>query len=113
MPQFDAQYRALQTFHAIVVAAQIVIIAPRFTPASQEPNGLGIVRIGGDDGAAFSVSSEILARIKTEAGELCQGSGTLTLVFGAMGLGCVFDDGDSAPTGDIQDRLHVSRLPVE
>src|SRR5436190_20750925 len=113
MPQLDAQYRALQALHTIVVTAQIVIVAARFAPASQEPNGLGVVGIRSDDGAAFSVSAKILARVETKARELRKGSGALALVLGAMSLSCVFDDGDSAGTGDIQDRFHVGGLAVE
>jgi hypothetical protein len=112
VPQLHAQDRALHALHAVIETAQVVIIAARFAPASQEPDGLGVIRIRRYDCAGFAISPEVLAGIKTEAREIRQRPRALSFIFGSVSLRRVLNHGDATDACSIQNGSHVGRLSV-
>ena len=61
----------------------------------------------------FAISAQVLARIETETSHVAHAPGASSFVFGAVGLGCIFDHDEAPPLGDRQNRVHVSHLPIE
>src|SRR5690606_15724683 len=69
--------------------------------------------IAGDDNAAFAIGAEVFAGIEAEAAGDANAAGALSIIFGAMGLAGILDDGEPVASGDDQDVVHRGHLPVK
>ena len=82
-------------------------------PVAEHTNGAGILSVIGDHHPAFTISTEVLAGVETEAAHVTQATRPLPLIFGTMSLCCVFDHKQTVSLGNIQDGIHVCRLPIQ
>ena len=64
----------------------------------------------GDDRPAVAERAEVLGREEREATQIAHGAGPAALVFGADGLGRIFDHYQAAALCDRQDRVHFGTL---
>src|SRR5258706_2348206 len=73
----------------------------------------------GCNGAAFTASAQVFARIKAECGRASHRSGLAPAIlffreiFGAVRLAGVFDNDKSELLGHLKDGVHIRSLPVE
>ena len=90
-----------------------MVVAPVLSVVTQRSQSIGDLGVVGDDRPGLAVGTEVLAGIETEAATESQGSGTLSVVSGTMGLRPVLDHRNTMPPTDFQERRHVRRLSVE
>ncbi len=69
--------------------------------------------IVGNHGAAIAHCAEIFCRIETEGSQVTQRTDRLAVIAGSVRLAAIFDDPQVVPLRNLQDRLKVSRAPVE
>src|SRR5687768_17341816 len=62
-------------------------------------------------GAGLAKRAEVFSRIKAEAAGITERPRPPPFIFSAMGLGGIFDHKQTAFPGDLEDRIHVCRLP--
>src|SRR5207248_10075459 len=94
--QLDPQDGPLEGLHAIVIALQDVVVLPLRAPVAEHADhavGLGAV---GEDRASLAVSSEVLAGVEAEAGQVTEAADPVPFVLGAVSLGGIFDDDQTA-----------------
>ena len=113
MLQFHAQHRALNAFHAIIVADFVVIIAHGRAVLAQRTGALGKGGVVRHERAAFAAGAEIFAGIKTEAGNFAERADDFALVFRAVRLGRVFDERQFVFSANRQNRINVKRMAVK
>ncbi len=111
--QLDRQNRPLDAFHSIVVADLVMVVPGRRTMLAQAAGAFGKVGVVGHQGPGFAAGSEVLARIEAESGNHPECSGGTTLVFCAMGLRRVLDQGNPTSLANLQDWIQVKWMSVE
>ena len=71
---------------------------------------LGIVRHAY---APVAVASQVLARVEAETPYIADGPDLIALMLRSVSLAGVFDNLQTMLPGDLHDRIHVRRLPVQ
>src|SRR5689334_23083289 len=112
MSKLYAKDSTLETFHAVVVSAEKMVIFAILSPIPQHPNGTSVPGVVCCDSATFTISAKVLARIKTEASHLPDTSSRPTLVLRTVCLRGIFDHDQVAPSGNFHDRIHIGRLTI-
>ena len=87
-------------------------VRPILTVVEDHANFICNVFVLGDNCAAFSVSTQVLAGIKAEAPGGSHGSGCFIFVFGSVGLAGIFDDHEIMFLRYCQNRIQVDRLAI-
>src|SRR6266550_2396126 len=82
-------------------------------PVAQDAEGARVLGTIRHHHSALAVSAQILTRIKTETAQVADAPNSAPLVLSAMSLGRVFDDNQIVTPCDLQNGIHVGRLPVE
>src|SRR5690606_14789617 len=95
----------------VVVAKLAAVVALVLTVGAQPPQALGQLRVVRRQHAALA-GGHVLGRVKGEAAG-AEAAGSPAVHGGAVGLGCVLDDGEAVPAGDVGDSSHVAKAPVE
>ena len=90
-----------------------MVVLARLPPIPKHPDGVGVLRIVGDHGAALAIGAQVLTGVEAETTQVAHTAGPPALVLGAMGLGGILDHHQVAPAGDLQNRIHVGRLAIE
>src|SRR5512139_2869134 len=80
---------------------------------SQHPHGLRKLIVAGHHGAGIAESAQVLSRVEAEASGDAHAAGPSALVKCAMGLAGILDYRQLVLAGDLQNRVHVSRLAVK
>ena len=79
----------------------------------QPPHPLGQTVVAGGDPARIPVRAQVLARIEAEAAGRADRSGDAPFVPRALRLGRVLDQRQAVLPGQLQQGIHVGRLPVD
>src|SRR5438067_1649185 len=111
--QLDAENRALQPLHPVVVAPQHVVVLLRLTPVAQHADRLGVAGVARRDEAAFAAGAKVLARIEAETREVADAADAAAAVLRAVRLARVFDDDQIALARDGENRIHIGGLSVD
>ena len=113
MGELGEQEARLQIVQPVAVADCLVHRLGLLPVVAQQPHravGGGVAR---DHGAAVAQGAEVLARVEAEGGRDAERAAGPPLVQRAVRLAGVFDDGQAAARGELEDRIHVGRLAVE
>src|SRR5581483_6396200 len=86
VPELYSKNRSLECLHAVVVAAQNVVIFPVLSPVAQQAQPVGIVCVVGHYGPAFAVGAQVFARIETEAAHIPDAADAPAIELRAVGL---------------------------
>ena len=111
--QLNSEDGSLDAFHPVVVADHFVIVAAGGAVSAGYAGEAVDGFVVGDDRAAFAVGADILRGIEAEDGGIAETADAPAAVFGAVRLGGVFEDSDSARRGDFTDGVHISRPAVK
>src|SRR5690606_18670601 len=112
--ELDAEDGRLESIEAAVVSSQLVEIATVTSAVVSElAYSAGELGVVSDDGATVPECAEVLSRVEAEARGMSERTYASPFPACAVGLGCVLDDGDPSPLGDLEDSRHVDRLTVE
>ena len=84
--EFDAQDSRLYLVHAPVGAHDLMLVADARAVVAHHAHPLSQVRIVGDTDASFTVRSECLAAIQTEAADVADATDGASLIGSAMRL---------------------------
>ena len=109
--ELDAKDRALDAVHAAVPAHHRVVVFAGLAVVPEHADLRGQFRVIGGDRAGLAEGAEVLAGIEAEAAGHTEGAGFAALVEGAVRLAGILDHRQAVPPGDLQDRVHVGRLP--
>src|SRR6185503_7594151 len=113
MPQLHTQDGALNGFHSIVVTNFVMVVLLALTMIAQALDPFRVIGIVSCDRAALSKRAEILARIKTKAGNRTQASCATSSVVGSVSLSCIFNDDQIVSRGNFVNRIHVRATAVK
>jgi hypothetical protein len=102
----DAVHAGIPADHGMVVFSALAVVA-------QDAETLGEIRVAGDHRTGLTEGAEVFAGVKAKAGGMAEGSDALALVFGAMGLTGILDDGELVIPGETQDGIHIGGLAEE
>src|SRR5262245_43355613 len=90
-----------------------MMVLPLRTPVAQHSDRPGVVGIIGYDHSAFAIRPEVLSGVEAKATHVRQAPGPTPLVLGTVRLTSILDHREAATPSDLQDRGHVSRLPIQ
>src|SRR5690349_18279637 len=113
MSELHAQDGALQALHPVIESLDDVVITPLLAPVSQDSERVRVLGAVGRDEPGFAIRSKILARVEAEASEVADASDTAPFVLGAVRLRGVLDDDEPVAARDLDNRIHVRRLPIQ
>src|SRR5436190_6255326 len=108
--QLHLEHSSLDSIHAAVPANHAVVILLRLAVIPKDPNLFIDPRVVCYDRASLTESSEVLARVETEATGVAKSTSFSTFVFRAVGLGSVLDHEQTPSAGELENRIHVGRL---
>ena len=111
--EFDSENAALNAFHAVIVADFVVVIADGGAVFAQGSSAGGLGGVVHDERTAFATCAKVLAGIEAESGHEAEGACDLAVVFRAVGLGRVFDQGDIVFLTNRKQRVHIAGVAVE
>ena len=90
-----------------------VIVSSRLAPVPKPPHTIGQRLVYRDDGSRVANRSEVLRRIKAECARGAKGPDRAAGAGREMGLTAVLDEREPVSLGNLRERRHVGRLPVE
>src|SRR5439155_19416096 len=90
-----------------------MVIFPLLSPIPQHVDDPGKMLMTRDHDAAFSVRSQILSRIETEAGQIPETTHPLSEMLRAVGLTRILNDGHAMSPGNLGDGSHIGGLAVQ
>src|SRR6266852_3712861 len=111
--QLDAQDRALDTLHPVVVARQRVMVLAVLAPVPQHADGARLLLVARYHHPALAVRAKVLARVVAEAGEVAEAADGPAIVLRAVCLSGVLNDEQFVSLRHREQRVHVGRLAVE
>ena len=83
------------------------------TPITQHADGAGIIGVVGYDHAAFTVSAQVFARVKTETAHVTHTADSSAFILRTVSLGGIFNHHQTMALGNFQNRIHICRLSVK
>src|SRR3954462_7030842 len=102
MLELDAEDRALDSFHAIIVTHFLVVIAFARTVFAQGTGARGHLRVVGDERTPFAVIAKIFTRVTATARQRAKGPVVFAFFFCPMRLSGIFDQGQMMFLTDLE-----------
>src|ERR1700735_4802885 len=113
MSQLHAQYRALQTLHAVIESTQHMVILAILSPVAQHANSFRISSVVRRDRSALPIRSEVFGGIETETSDVADAARSPAFVLRPVRFCGIFNHNQAMAPRDLQDRVHVGCLSVE
>ena len=113
MTELGQHHCGLDSIETKIAADELVKIFGLGTVVAQNLQPFRPIRILADNKAAVPGPAEILGRKEGERPVVADGASTVSLVFGADGLGCILDHGDwflVEGVSEVHDGVHVGHL---
>src|SRR5262249_30286989 len=113
MPKFHAQDCTLYAVHPVVESFESMFVPLFLSPVAKHTACCRHVAARRRDCATFPVRTQVLPGVEAEGSDLGDRAASATVIFGSVSLGGIFDNGQPASARDLEDRIHVSGLPVQ
>lgn len=112
MPELYTQDSGLEAIHAVIESFHHVMIFAFLPPVPQHAHNSVILGVIGHHHATFTVSAEVFAGVEAKAAKVAYAASSAPFVFCAMSLSGILYDYQAIATGNLQDRVHISRKTV-
>src|SRR6059058_4859185 len=95
MSKLHAQHGGLERVEPLVATDRDVLVLSPLTEIAEHAGLVGQRGVARDDRAGVAVCAEILPRIETESGDFAERTATPVLVFGAVSLRRILEEGQA------------------